>query len=75
MITYMDFELKKIMSPLSFAIDRSLISTMKTPCFTKMAVSPLILVRFSKFEIWHAQHFGPDLEDVRDVMRDVMRAR
>ncbi len=43
--------------------------------FTKMAVSPSILVRFSKFEIWHAQHFDPNLLDVTDVTRDVMRAR
>ena len=29
--------------------------------FTKLAVSPLIMVRFSKFEIWLAQLFHPDL--------------
>ncbi len=40
-----------------------------------MAVSPLILVRFPKFKVWHAQHVDPDLPDVSDVMRDVMRAR
>ena len=55
--------------------DRSLISTMKRPCFTKLAVSPLILVRFSKFEVWHAQHFDPDLPDISDVTRDVTGAR
>ncbi len=43
--------------------------------FTKMSVSPLIMVRFSKFEVWHAQHFDPDLQDVSDVTRDVTRAR
>ena len=32
--------------------------------FTKMAVSPLIMVRFSKFKIWHPQGFGADLSDV-----------
>ena len=36
-----------------------------------MAVSPLIMVRFSKFNIWHAQLFDPDLLDVSDVTRDV----
>ena len=43
--------------------------------FTKMAVSRLIMVRFEKFKIWHAQHFNPDLPDVIDVTRDVTRAR
>ncbi len=43
--------------------------------FTKMAVSPLIMVRFSKFKIWHAQHFDADLLRVRNIMSDVMCAR
>ncbi len=29
-----------------------------------MAVSPLIMVRFSKFEIWHTQDFDADLPNV-----------
>ena len=40
-----------------------------------MAVSPLIMVRFSKFEIWHAELFDPDMPDVSDVTRDVTRRR
>ena len=43
--------------------------------FTKLAVSRLIMVRFSKFEIWYAQHFDPVQPDVSDVLRDAMRAR
>ncbi len=33
-----------------------------------MAVSPLIMVRFSKFKIWHAQHFDPDLLDIINLV-------
>ncbi len=32
--------------------------------FTKMAVSPLIMVRFSKFKIWLTPNFDADLPDV-----------
>ncbi len=39
-----------------------------------MAISPLIMVRFSKFKIWHAQHLNADLLRVRDVMCDVIKA-
>ncbi len=35
-----------------------------TPSFTKLAVSQLIMVRFEKFNIWHAQGSGADLSDV-----------
>ncbi len=34
-----------------------------------MAVSPLIMVRFEKFEIVCTQDFGPDLADVRMTSR------
>ena len=43
--------------------------------FTKLAVSRLIMVRFEKFKIWHAQRSDADLTDVSDVTRDVTRAR
>ncbi len=43
--------------------------------FTKLAVSPLIMVRFEKFKIWHAQHFDANLLRVRDATCDVPRAR
>ncbi len=43
--------------------------------FTKLAVSRLILVRFSKFKICHAQHFGADLSDVIMTSRATRRAR
>ena len=33
------------------------------------------MVRFSKFEIWHAQLFDPNLFDVSDVTRNVTCAR
>ncbi len=46
--------------------------TLERHGFTKMAISPLILVRFSKFEVWHAQHVDPNL---RDVACDVKRTR
>ena len=32
--------------------------------FTKLAVSQLIMVRFEKFKIWHAQGSDADLSDV-----------
>ena len=32
--------------------------------FTKMAVSPSIMVRLSKFKIWHSPDFNADLSDV-----------
>ena len=43
--------------------------------FTKMAVSRLIMVRFSKFEIWHTQE--PDLHHSKATIpsRTTMRAR
>ncbi len=44
--------------------------TLKKHGFTKMAISPLITVRFSKFEIWHALDFDADLADVSDVTRE-----
>ncbi len=63
-------KLKNVLTPTPpINNDRSLISTMKRPCFTKIAVSPLILVRFSKFKVWHTQHSDPDLLDARDVTR------
>ncbi len=37
--------------------------------FTKMTVSPLIMVRFEKFEIWHTQGFDADLYDVTIMSR------
>ena len=43
--------------------------------FTKMAVSPLILVRFEKFKILHAQHSGADLPKVSMTSRATRRAR
>ncbi len=43
--------------------------------FTKMAVSPLILVRLSKFEILHTQESEPLLADLSMVARAAMRAR
>ncbi len=43
--------------------------------FTKMAISPLIMVRFSKFKICHAQDFGADLSDVTITSRAMRRAR
>ncbi len=33
------------------------------PCFTKMAVSPLIMVRFEKFKNWLTQESKPVLQD------------
>ena len=48
---------------------------MKIPCFTKLAVSPLILVRFEKFEIWHAQGSDADLSDVTVMSRATWCAR
>ena len=44
-------------------------------CFTKVAVSPLIMVRFWKFEIWHTRESGPDLAIVRNPSRARPRAR
>ena len=42
----------------------------------KMAVSRLIIVRFKKFKIRHAQGSDADLTDVTMIARDdVMRAR
>ena len=35
-------------------------------CFTKMAISPLIMVRFEKFKIWHTQENKPVLQDGLD---------
>ena len=32
-----------------------------TPSFTKLAISPLIMVRFSKFKIWHTLESEADL--------------
>ena len=43
--------------------------------FTKLAVSPLIMVRFEKFEILHTHDSDPDPLDVSDVTRDVTGAR
>ncbi len=43
--------------------------------FIWLAVSPLIMVRFEKFKIWHAQHFDANLLRVRDATCDVPRAR
>ncbi len=43
--------------------------------FTKLAVSPLIMVRFEKFEIWHAQHFDADLWDVTMTTSATRRAK
>ncbi len=43
--------------------------------FTKMAISPLIIVRFSKFKIWRAQRFGADQTDVTMTSRVTSRAR
>ncbi len=37
--------------------------------FTKMVVSSLILVRFSKFKIWHTQESKADLFKVRNPSR------
>ncbi len=37
--------------------------------FTKLAVSPLIMVRFEKFKIWHAQGSDVDLSDVTITSR------
>ena len=34
-----------------------------------MAISPLIMVRFEKFEIVCTQDFGPDLQDVTVTLR------
>ncbi len=58
-----------------FTLSNVLYETLKKHDFTKMAVSRLIMVRFSKFEIWHTLHFDPDLLDVSDITRDVRRAR
>ncbi len=52
-----------------------LYETLKIHVFTKMAVSPLILVRFEKFEIVCTQDFGPDVADVRMTLRATRRAR
>ncbi len=43
--------------------------------FTKMAVSSLILVRFSKFEIWHAQGSDADQSVFTIMSRATWRAR
>ncbi len=43
--------------------------------FTKMAVSPLIMVRFWKFKFCHTQDFDPDLSDISYATRNVTRAR
>ena len=40
-----------------------------------MDVSQLIMVRFSKFKIWHAQGSGANLTDINDVTRNATRAR
>ncbi len=41
--------------------------------FTKLAISRLIMVRFEKFKIWHAQDSGADLSDVVMTSRDATR--
>ena len=43
--------------------------------FTKLAISRLIMVRFEKFEIWHAQCFDADLWDVTMTTRATRRTR
>ncbi len=44
--------------------------------FTKMAVSPLIMIRFEKFEIVYIQDFDPNLADVITTSREMTsRAR
>ncbi len=46
--------------------------------FTKLAVSPLIMVRFSKFKLWHTQDSDPDLINVTETSRhacDVIHTR
>ena len=43
--------------------------------FTKMAVTPLVIVRFWKFKIWLAQDFGANLCDVTMTSRATRRAR
>ncbi len=43
--------------------------------FTKMAVSPLIMVRFAKFKICHAQDFDADLSDVTLTLHATRHAR
>ena len=43
--------------------------------FTKLAVSRLIMVRFEKFEIWHAQRFDADLGSVTITTRATRPAR
>ena len=40
-----------------------------------MAVSPLIIVRFKKFKIWHAQYFDALLADVKMTSRVTSRGR
>ncbi len=58
-----------------FISSNVLYETLEIHGFAKMAVSPLITVRLSKFKIWHAQGSGADLTNVSDVTRDVTRAR
>ena len=41
--------------------------------FTKLAVSRLIMVRFEKLKIWHAQDFDPDLANITEALRDVTK--
>ena len=50
-------------------MSQKILNALKKHGFTKMAVSPLILVRFEKFKIWHAQLFNANLLDVTAVAR------
>ena len=52
-----------------------LYETLKKHSFTKMAVSPLIMVQFEKFENGHTLDFKPNLSDVTMTSRATRRAR
>ena len=43
--------------------------------FTFLAISPLILVRFSKFKIWHTRESKPLVADLSMVARATIRAK
>ena len=48
---------------------------MNWPHFTKLAVSRLIMVRFSKFKIWHSQEHEPHHSEPRIPSRATVRAK
>ncbi len=58
-----------------FTSSNVLYETLEMHCFTKLAVSWLIMVRFEKFKIWHAQGSDADLSDVTVTSRVRRRAR